>query len=78
MSLPAAFEMIRKADQTGVSGTGKVGEGFIASDGKVTFHWLTGVARSVVFYDNFEDFLQIHVKPHPANETILNWLLGSE
>lgn len=79
MILPAAFEMIRENDQTGVSGTGKVGEGFIASDGKVTFHWtVMDKPRSVVFYNTYEDFYAIHVAPHPGNNTYLNWLLGGE
>ena len=77
MITPAAFEMIREFDTTGVSGTGKVGEGFVASDGKVTFHWtVTDRPRSVVFYDSFEDFMDIHITPHPENGTVINWLLN--
>lgn len=77
IKLPAVFEMIRLADETGVSGTGKVGEGFVASDGKVTFHWTTvGKPRSVVFYSDLHDFYAIHVDPHPDNQTRINWLLG--
>lgn len=77
INVPAVFEMIRQQDATGVSGTGKVGEGFIASDGKVTFHWtVLDRPRSVVFYEGFEDFMDIHVNPHHANGTVLNWLLG--
>ena len=77
MKLPAVFEMVRVHDQTGISGTGKVGEGFVASDGKVTFHWTTeGKPRSVVFYQDIHDFYAIHVDPHPDNGTIIRWLLG--
>lgn len=77
MIRPAVFEMIRRNDETGVSGTGKVGEGFVASNGKVTFHWITpGKPMSVVSYDAFADFEAIHITPHPSNKTVIRWLLG--
>lgn len=71
--------MVRQHDVTGVSGTGKVGEGFVASDGKVTFHWtVQDKPRSVVFYDSYEDFYNIHIVPHPENGTMINWLLNGQ
>lgn len=75
-TLPALFEMTRAADESGVSGIGKVGEGAIWSDGTCTFRWLTAKARSTVFYGSFADFCAIHIDPHPDNGTELHWLEG--
>lgn len=37
---PTLFELIRDTDVSGVSGTGKVAEGVIFSDGHAAIHWL--------------------------------------
>lgn len=76
MDKPRLFEMWRVADESGVSGTGKVGEGVEWSDGTCSFRWLTAVARSQVFYNSFADFKAIHIDPHPSNETELRYLYG--
>lgn len=39
-SKPVHFELVRDADVSGVSGTGKVAEGVIFSDGEAVIHWL--------------------------------------
>ena len=66
------FEMHRKNDETGISGTGKVLEGVEFSNGKVAVSW-TGSnrvkAQSVGVYDSMEDFKEIHVNHHPDNRT---------
>jgi hypothetical protein len=43
------FELIRHEDVTGVSGTGKVAEGTVFSDGRAVTHWLTDTGSTVVW-----------------------------
>lgn len=52
-------ELWRDEDETGVSGTGKVAEGVIFSDGKVVLRWLTATS-STCFYDSQIDVIKIH------------------
>ena len=61
--------MHRGNDQTGVSGIGKVGEGVVFSDGRTVFRWCARDPHSTVTYDSFDDFMLIHVTPHPENDT---------
>ena len=69
------FEMIRQADESGVSGTGKVLEGCVFSGGKTVVQWcVEGKPNSTVVYESFEDFKYIHVDSHPTNGTIFNWI----
>ena len=68
------FEMTRHADESGVSGTGKVLEGIVFSDGTTVVRWtVPNKANSTAIYDNFEDFKAIHIDSHPTNETELAW-----
>ena len=65
------FELYRAKDESGVSGTGKVLEGFVFSDGTVTVRWCTKDApTSTVVYATWQDFLDIHVLSHHNNVTI--------
>jgi hypothetical protein len=66
------FVMERQCDVSGVSGTGVVLEGVLFSTGVVVIHWLTPPPRgSISVFDSFEQFLSIHVEPHPDNHTTL-------
>jgi hypothetical protein len=70
------FVMIRQQDQGGVSGVGHVLDGIEFSNKKVAVAWLgkgTVHGDSVAVYDNFADFMAIHVDSHPANGTIILW-----
>ena len=78
MEGPKLFEMWRQADESGVSGTGKIGEGAVWSDGACTFRWLTPLARSQVFYTSFADFRAIHIDSHPTNGTELKYLYNGD
>ena len=53
------FHLKRDHDATGISGTGKVAEGVVFSDGRVALVWLTEVS-SVGFYRRIEDVEIIH------------------
>lgn len=73
--MPQVFEMIRHADETGVSGTGSVGYGTILSSGAVLFEWF-GATPSENRYPSFDAFLAVHVDSHPDNNTEIRWLFG--
>ena len=73
------FTMSRAYDCSGVSGTGIVLEGVLFSTGVVVIHWLTPPPRgSISVFDSMEQFLQIHVLPHPDNHTMLAFEDGEE
>jgi hypothetical protein len=66
------FVMHREQDVSGVSGTGLVLEGVLFSTGVVVVHWLTPPPRgSISVFDSLDQFLDIHVKPHPTNHSFL-------
>lgn len=68
------FVMNREFDCSGVSGTGTVLEGVAFSTGVVVIHWLTPPPRgSISVFDSFEQFLSIHVRPHPTNHTVIEF-----
>lgn len=70
LSVMRTFEMSRAADESGVSGTGVVIEGVEFTDGRVAVRWRTATASTVV-YDSLDDFLAIHVYPHPGNGSLV-------
>lgn len=68
------FVMHRQHDVSGVSGTGTVLEGVLFSTGVVVVHWLTPPPRgSISVFDSMEQFLSIHVRPHPDNHAVLRF-----
>jgi len=78
---PKLFTLIRKIDQTGISGTGRVLDGVIFHNGQVVTCWRTDINlndknveaySSMGIYPSFDAFLHVHVKPHPpeASEVI--------
>jgi hypothetical protein len=67
-----SFTLRREEDVSGVSGTGIVLEGVIFSTGAVVIHWLTPAPRgSIALFETLEQFLSIHVAPHPENRSLL-------
>jgi hypothetical protein len=73
------FVMSRDFDVSGVSGTGVVLEGVLFSTGVVVVHWLTPPPRgSISVWDSLDQFLSIHVQPHPSNRTVLTFADGEE
>lgn len=68
------FVMQRTYDASGVSGTGVVLEGVLFSTGVVVIHWLTPPPRgSISVFDSLDQFLAIHVQPHPDNHTVIEF-----
>jgi hypothetical protein len=73
------FTVCRQHDESGVSGEGVVIEGATFATGHTVIHWLTPAPRgSIAFFDAFDDFLKIHIKPHPTNKTIITFEDGEQ
>jgi len=53
------FWLERVEDDSGVSGTGRVAEGVVFSNGWCALTWLTGYT-SVALYQSIEDVMAIH------------------
>lgn len=73
---PRLFSLWRRADETGISGTGRVLDGVAFHSGKVVVCWrsdLSGGHSSVVIYDTWEGFIAVHVSPHPPEQTELRF-----
>jgi len=71
------FKVIRKQDESGVSGIGHIIDGVIFDNGKVVIQWRTDMA-SIAIYESYKDFYTIHIASHPQNESIdiiceVNW-----
>jgi hypothetical protein len=69
---PRLFQMIRNVDGKGISGTGRVIDGVVFSDGTVVIQW-QGDKRSLGIYDGMNHFLSIHVKPQYEGENEFRW-----
>jgi hypothetical protein len=74
---PRLFTMIRRHDERGVSGTGRVLDGVVFHNGKVVICWRTEEKHgytSVGVYDTWEAFTFVHIDSHPTNGTEMQWL----
>lgn len=68
------FTVARQQDETGVSGIGVVIEGVEYATGQVVIHWLLPRPRGgIAIFDSLNDFLKVHVFPHPENKTIITF-----
>jgi len=73
------FTVARRADETGVSGIGVIIEGVEYATGQVVVHWLFPPPRGgIAIFDSLDDFLKVHVVPHPVNETIITFEDGDQ
>lgn len=59
MPEPRRFHLQRDTDVTGVSGTGRVADGIVWSDGTVSVRWL-GDRPSTVFWDDLAHAVHVH------------------
>ncbi len=74
-----AFTVCRKNDESGISGEGVVIEGCVFATGHCIIHWLTPSPRgALAIFDSFDDFIKIHIKPHPTNNTIITFEDGEQ
>tara|TARA_Y100000310_G_scaffold283387_1_gene305313 strand:- start:245 stop:598 length:354 start_codon:yes stop_codon:yes gene_type:complete len=73
------FTVCRQNDETGISGEGVVIEGVELASGHAIIHWLYPPPRGgIAIFDSLEDFLKVHVKPHPKNKTIITFEDGDQ
>lgn len=68
------FKLLRKEDETGISGTGVVAEGVQFSHGEVVLSWLT-VHRSIAIYPTIVELENIHGH---GGKTIVVWDDGKQ
>jgi hypothetical protein len=72
MSEPRLFAMFRHADESGVSGTGRVLDGVLFHTGQVVVCWRTDLREgaigysSITVFPSWQAFLHVHVNPHAA------------
>jgi hypothetical protein len=59
-----SFTVYRTADETGVSGDGIVIEGVRLATGAI--------------FESMDDFIKVHIKPHPTNKTIITFADGEQ
>lgn len=67
---PRRFHLIRREDETGVSGTGIIVEGLEFTDGTVSLRWLTGTTSTAI-YASIDDVQAIHGH---GGKTTVHWL----
>lgn len=73
------FTVCRQIDKTGVSGEGVIIEGALMGTGQCMVHWLYPPPRGgIAIFDSMEDFLKVHVHPHPGNKTIITFEDGEQ
>tara|TARA_Y100000004_G_scaffold195455_1_gene262509 strand:+ start:256 stop:582 length:327 start_codon:yes stop_codon:yes gene_type:complete len=73
------FTVCRQLDESGISGEGIVIEGAVMGTGQCMVHWLYPPPRGgIAIFDSMEDFLKVHVHPHPSNKTIITFEDGEQ
>jgi hypothetical protein len=73
------FTVARQSDETGVSGEGVVIEGVLLATGQCLAHWLYPRPKgSIAIFDSMNDFITVHIKPHPGNRTIITYDDGEQ
>jgi hypothetical protein len=73
------FTVARQSDETGVSGEGVVIEGVTLATGQCIAHWLYPRPKgSIAIFDSMNDFITVHIKPHPGNRTIITYDDGEQ
>lgn len=73
------FTVARQYDETGVSGEGVVIEGVTLATGQCMVHWLYPPPRGgIAIFDSMNDFIKVHILPHPSNRTIITYDDGEQ
>jgi len=73
------FTVCRQKDQSGVSGEGVVIEGVVLATGQCIIHWLYPPPRGgIAIFDSMNDFIKVHIEPHPGNKTIITYEDGQQ
>ena len=73
------FTVARRNDESGVSGIGVVIEGVQYATGQVVLHWLLPPPKGgIAIFESLDDFIKIHITPHPTNKTIITFEDGEQ
>ena len=73
------FTVARQYDETGISGEGVVIEGVTLATGQCVVHWLYPPPRGgIAIFDSMNDFIKVHIQPHPSNRTIITYDDGEQ
>ena len=73
------FTVFRENDETGVSGDSVVIEGAELATGQCIIHWLYPPPRGgIAIFESMDDFIKVHIAPHPANNTIITFQDGDQ
>jgi hypothetical protein len=73
------FTVFRESDESGVSGDGVVIEGVELATGQCIIHWLYPPPRGgIAIFESLDDFIKVHIGPHPANNTIITFQDGEQ
>ena len=76
MPEPRLFTIVRRGDETGVSGTGRVLDGVVLHNGEVVVIWRSDVNQntpdrpgytSICIYPCWDAFKRVHLDAHPQN-----------
>ena len=68
-----SFTLYRGADESGISGTGRILDGVVFHTGQVVICWRTDIEgaahghSSIEIFKDFEGFKFLHVDSHPEN-----------
>ena len=74
-----SFTVFRTEDETGVSGEGIVIEGVRLATGQCIIHWLYPPPKGgIAIFESMEDFIKVHIQPHPTNKTIITFADGEQ
>jgi hypothetical protein len=74
-----SFTVYRDDDESGISGTGVVIEGVKLATGQAVIHWLYPPPRGgIAVFDSMDDFIKVHIVPHPTNKTIITYEDGEQ
>lgn len=72
------FTVYRTTDTSGVSGIGIVAQGCLFANGAVAIQWLVGPDPGDVQTKDWDKWLNVHVKAHPENGTIITFSDGEQ
>jgi len=70
-------DILRRNDETGVSGTGIVCQVCLFADGMAAVQWLCPPAAGDVVVKKWDAWLEVHVRAHPKNRTVIIWEDGT-
>jgi hypothetical protein len=64
IGMPGLYWWVRTADETGMSGSGRVGQVAVFEDGSAVLRWLkarnSAGVQSTVFYESIRDLVHVH------------------